>query len=107
MTYFLKKVNEAALCDEKIDLLQAIRYIARSFLKGVIMARVTVEDCLEETENRFGLVHLAAKRTKELLKGSRAVYQCKNREVVTSLREIADGSVHPVRPGDELIEGEE
>ncbi|MBI2343102.1 MAG: DNA-directed RNA polymerase subunit omega [Deltaproteobacteria bacterium] len=62
------------------------------------MARVTVEDCLEEADNRFVLVHLAAKRAKELLKGAPAVHRCKNREVVTALREIADLKVHPVIP---------
>lgn len=57
------------------------------------MARVTVEDCLETLENRFSLVHLTAKRAKELLKGARPMYPCKNREVVTALREIADRKV--------------
>ena len=59
------------------------------------MARVTVEDCLEFVDNRFSLVHLAARRTKQLYKGSRPTVQCKNRESVTSLREIAEGKVRP------------
>ncbi len=62
------------------------------------MARVTVEDCLEEAKNRFTLVHLSAKRSKELIKGARPVKQCKNREIVTALREIAAGRVHPQFP---------
>ena len=62
------------------------------------MARITVEDCLEETGNRFALVHLTAKRSKELLKGARPVYSCKNREIVTALREIAARRVHPKLP---------
>ena len=33
------------------------------------MARVTVEDCLEQEENRFALVLLAANRTRQLMKG--------------------------------------
>lgn len=57
------------------------------------MARVTVEDCLDHAENRFALVHAAAKRTKMLFKGALALVECKNREVVTALREIADGKV--------------
>ncbi|MBI4367666.1 MAG: DNA-directed RNA polymerase subunit omega [Deltaproteobacteria bacterium] len=57
------------------------------------MARVTVEDCLEKVENRFALVHLAAKRSKELARGAKAVYPCKNRTIVTALREIASGRV--------------
>ncbi|MBT3181361.1 MAG: DNA-directed RNA polymerase subunit omega [Deltaproteobacteria bacterium] len=59
------------------------------------MARVTVEDCLDNVENRFSLVHLAANRTKQLFKGSRPLVSCKNRESVTALREIAEGLVKP------------
>ena len=34
------------------------------------MARVTVEDCLDQEENRFALVVLAANRTRQLMKGA-------------------------------------
>jgi DNA-directed RNA polymerase subunit omega len=58
------------------------------------MARVTVEDCLEKVENRFALVVLAAKRTKELKRGAPLTVRHRdNREVVMSLREIAAGKV--------------
>lgn len=57
------------------------------------MARVTVEDCLEHVENRFALVHAAAKRSREIGKGARPLVPCKNKEVVTALREIAAGKV--------------
>lgn len=58
------------------------------------MARVTVEDCLEMVENRFALVVLAAKRTKELKRGAPLLVRDRdNREVVMSLREIAAGKV--------------
>jgi DNA-directed RNA polymerase subunit omega len=57
------------------------------------MARITVEDCLERVENRFQLVLLAAKRAKQLLKGSRPLLDSDNKEVVTALREIADDKV--------------
>ncbi len=53
------------------------------------MARITVEDCLERVDNRFQLVLLAAKRAKQLLKGSRPLLDTDNKEVVTALREIA------------------
>lgn len=53
------------------------------------MARITVEDCLENCENRFALVHIALKRARELYKGVEPLIRCKNKEVVTSLREIA------------------
>ena len=53
------------------------------------MARVTVEDCLEHEENRFALVVLAARRTRQLMKGAPALVSSKNLPAVTSLREIA------------------
>ncbi len=59
------------------------------------MARVTVEDCLEKVNNRFALVVLVAKRTKQLMKGVQSVVQTKsNKYVVTSLREVAAGKVN-------------
>ncbi len=58
------------------------------------MARVTVEDCLDKVENRFALVVLASKRTKELKRGAPLMVRTRdNREVVMSLREIAAGKV--------------
>jgi DNA-directed RNA polymerase subunit omega len=54
------------------------------------MARVTVEDCLKHIDNRFAMVLLAAARTRQLMKGSRALVDGhKNNEQVTALREIA------------------
>lgn len=58
------------------------------------MARITVEDCMKRVETRFELVHLAAKRAKQLLKGSRPLVQSTNKEIVTALREIAAGEVY-------------
>ncbi|MBI4821428.1 MAG: DNA-directed RNA polymerase subunit omega [Deltaproteobacteria bacterium] len=58
------------------------------------MARVTVEDCLEEIENRFALVLLATARTRQLLKGAPALVEHpKNKAPVLALREIAAGAV--------------
>ena len=58
------------------------------------MARVTVEDCLEQVENRFALVVLASKRTKEIKRGAPILVRGRdNREVVMALREIAAGLV--------------
>ena len=57
------------------------------------MARITVEDCLQQVPNRFSLVLVAAERTKQLLKGAepRVGDESENKEVVTALREIAAG----------------
>lgn len=57
------------------------------------MARITVEDCLNNVENRFALVHISAKRARELYKGVEPLVFCKNREIVTSLREIAANKI--------------
>lgn len=62
------------------------------------MARVTVEDCLTQVENRFALVHAAAKRAKILYKGATPLLVCKNKEIVTALREIADGKTKIAEP---------
>jgi DNA-directed RNA polymerase subunit omega len=59
------------------------------------MARVTVEDCLEKVQNRFALVLLVAKRSKQLLKGDECTSPGKNNKyVVNSLREVAAGNVY-------------
>jgi len=68
------------------------------------MARVTVEDCIEKVPNRFELVHVASKRTKQLKRGGQPLVECENKEVVTSLREIALGLVGPSHPEDEAPE---
>ena len=62
------------------------------------MARITVEDCLEQATNRFELVLLAARRAKQLLKGARPLVDSDNKETVTALREIASSKVHLTYP---------
>ena len=59
------------------------------------MARITVEDCLDNVPNRFSLVLLTAERTKQLMKGAQRLISDErdNKEIVTALREIAAGSV--------------
>lgn len=57
------------------------------------MARVTVEDCLDQCENRFALVILATKRARQLMNGDPALVDTKNKAGVTALREIAAGHV--------------
>ena len=58
------------------------------------MARVTVEDCLENIENRFKLVLLASKRARQLEKGAdEFLAREKDKSTVLALREIAAGHV--------------
>lgn len=59
------------------------------------MARITVEDCLEKVNTRFELVHLSAKRVRQLKKGADPLVICKNNDIVVSLREIANGNIFP------------
>ncbi len=68
------------------------------------MARVTVEDCLLNIDNRFALVVVAAQRTRELMRKQPALVASKNKPAVTSLREIAAGKVRPRVPVNDLIE---
>ena len=54
------------------------------------MARVTIEDCLKNVDNRYTLVHLAAKRVRQIREGADLlVKSSKNGDVVSVLREIA------------------
>jgi len=64
------------------------------------MARITVEDCLQKVNNRFALIHMAAKRVRQLRKGADPTLTSKNKDVVVSLREIAAGSVIKAAPVD-------
>ena len=57
------------------------------------MARITVEDCLQKINNRFQLIHVAAKRVRQLRKGSEPTITSKNKDIVVSLREIVAGNV--------------
>ena len=66
------------------------------------MARITVEDCLGKVDNRFGLIHLAAKRVRQLRKGAEPLVVCKNKDIVVALREIAAGEVRQVKESEGL-----
>ncbi|MCC6806156.1 MAG: DNA-directed RNA polymerase subunit omega [Deltaproteobacteria bacterium] len=59
------------------------------------MARVTVEDCLDNVDNRFALVLLGSQRARQLLRGARPTVDNhhRNKHPVLSLREIAAGNV--------------
>lgn len=65
------------------------------------MARITIEDCLEKVPSRFTLVHLAAQRARQLIKGASPLVESKNKPVVTALREIAAGEVLMQEEGEE------
>jgi DNA-directed RNA polymerase subunit omega len=58
------------------------------------MARITVEDCLANVDNRFQLVLVAAKRARQLGAGAEPCVAKENdKPTVLALREIAAGFV--------------
>lgn len=58
------------------------------------MARVTVEDCLANVDNRFQLVLVATKRARQLSLGAEPFVDEENdKPTVLALREIAEGHV--------------
>jgi DNA-directed RNA polymerase subunit omega len=60
------------------------------------MARVTVEDCLQNVDNLFQLVLLASQRARRLANGAEATVPMENDKVtVVALREIAAGNITP------------
>jgi len=62
------------------------------------MARITVEDCLENIENRFELVLTATKRARQIGHGAEPLVEEENdKPTVIALREIADGLIDPER----------
>jgi len=60
------------------------------------MARITVEDCLDNINNIFEMVLVAAKRARRIAHGAEAMVELENdKPTVLALREIADGHVTP------------
>ena len=58
------------------------------------MARITVEDCLENVDNRFELVLLSSKRARQLANGKEPTVPWENdKPTVVALREIAAGNI--------------
>ncbi len=59
------------------------------------MARITVEDCLENVENLFDLVIVASKRARRLANGAEPLVEWENdKPTVVALREIAAGLIN-------------
>ncbi|GAB5457446.1 MAG: DNA-directed RNA polymerase subunit omega [Henriciella sp.] len=79
------------------------------------MARVTVEDCIEQIPNRFDLILMAAQRSRMIREGTPITVERDNdKDPVIALREIADKTIdlktvkesliadlQEVRPGEE------
>ena len=62
------------------------------------MARITVEDCLRNVDNRFDLVLTATKRARQIGNGAEPLVQEQNdKPTVIALREIAEGFIDAER----------
>ena len=60
------------------------------------MARITVEDCLQNIDNIFEMVLVAAKRARRIAHGADAMVELENdKPTVIALREIAEGHISP------------
>jgi DNA-directed RNA polymerase subunit omega len=60
------------------------------------MARITVEDCLDNIPNIFEMVLVAAKRARRVAHGAEPMVALENdKPTVVALREIAAGHVTP------------
>ncbi|MEE4191053.1 MAG: DNA-directed RNA polymerase subunit omega [Halieaceae bacterium] len=74
------------------------------------MARVTVEDCLENVANRFELVMVASKRARQMATGGKdpMVEEESDKPTVIALREIAEGFITPdILEREEEVDAEE
>ncbi len=59
------------------------------------MARLTVEDCLENVDNRYDLVMLASKRARQIAMGAEPLVAVdRDKPSVIALREIAENLVN-------------
>ena len=57
------------------------------------MARITIEDCLEQLDNAFDICALAGKRAKDLASGADPLVESKDKPTVIALREISAGKI--------------
>lgn len=71
------------------------------------MARVSIEDCLDNIDNRFALVKVASERARAIMGGEEPAVHSKNREAVTALREIAEGYIGQEVSGEDPAEIEQ
>ena len=72
--------------------------------ENALMARVTVEDCIDKVENRFELVLLAAHRARMISSGAQITVDRDNdKNPIVALREVADETISPEDLKEDLI----
>src|ERR1700712_3624230 len=71
-----------------------------------LMARVTVEDCVDKIPNRFDLVLLSAQRARQISGGAElTIDRDRDKNPVVALREVAETTVKPRELEEVLISG--
>ena len=83
-------------------------------LREISMARITVQDCLQNVDNLFDMVMIAAKRARRLANGAEPLVERENdKPTVIALREIAAGLINEEilqdvsEPENDLLSSEE
>ena len=78
------------------------------------MARITVQDCMQNVDNLFDMVMIAAKRARRLANGAEPLVERENdKPTVIALREIAAGLINEEilqdvsEPENDLLSSEE
>jgi len=75
---------------------RANRVLLRIIGSKEFMARITVEDCLDNIDNIFEMVLVASKRARRIAHGADPLVEWENdKPTVVALREIAEGHVTP------------
>ena len=68
------------------------------------MARLTVEDCLENVDNRFELVLIASRRARQIAMGADPLVPLDNdKPTVLALREIAENLINSETVEEEVV----
>ena len=77
-------------------------------VKGLTMARITVEDCLDKVENRFELITVATKRARQIATGGfePLVAREDDKPTVIALRELEQDLITPesINKAEEVVD---
>jgi DNA-directed RNA polymerase subunit omega len=93
--YCTEPINTLAIAGESAY--NARPFDNRTTYTGTIMARITVEDCLEHVDNRFELVMVASKRARQIAtQGKDPMVEVNDdKPAVIALKEIELGLIDP------------
>ena len=100
----LESYNSKLLIVILVDFYNYLEY--KTHFEGYIMARVTVEDCIDKIPNRFDLVLASAQRARNISTGNPLTIDRDNdKNPVVALREISLETIDPDFLRDEIVKG--